>query len=321
MAGVREPTRVARHGGTAARAQPEQLMVALSAPLTAAMSEQARRAGVTVNTIVQAAWAILLGRLLGRDDVVFGVTVAGRPPELAGIERMVGLFINTLPLRVKLAPEKPLLALLREVQDEQSKLIAHQHVGLSEIQSAMGLGELFDTLVVFENYPLDGGVGPSAENNDGLRLVGVSGRDATHYPLGLMAIPGEELRLRFDFRGDQFDRVTVEALAGRFIRIVEATVAVPKRALGRIDILSAAERETILRGWNDTAHPVEQATLPELFAAQAGKQPDAIAVVFENETLTYGELDRRANRLAHYLRARGVGPETVVGCVLGARLT
>src|SRR5580765_299131 len=110
---------------------------------------------------------------------------------------MVGLFINTLPLRVKLAPEKPLLALLREVQDEQSKLIAHQHVGLSEIQSAMGLGELFDTLVVFENYPLDGGVGPSAENNDGLRLVGVSGRDATHYPLGLMAIPGEELRLRF----------------------------------------------------------------------------------------------------------------------------
>ena len=133
LAGVREPTRVARHGGTAAGAQPEQLMMALSAPLTAAMSEQARRAGVTVNTIVQAAWAILLGRLLGRDDVVFGVTVAGRPPELAGIERMVGLFINTLPLRVKLAPEKPLLALLREVQDEQSKLIAHQHVGLSEI--------------------------------------------------------------------------------------------------------------------------------------------------------------------------------------------
>ena len=86
-----------------------------------------------------------------------------------------------------------------------------------------------------------------------------------------MAIPGEELRLRFDFRGDQFDRVTVEALAGRFIRIVEATVAVPERALGRIDILSAAERETILRGWNDTAHPVEQATLPELFAAQAGQ--------------------------------------------------
>ena len=123
------------------------------------------------------------GPLLGRDDVVFGVTVAGRPPELAGIERMVGLFINTLPLRVKLAPEKPLLALLREVQDAQSKLIAHQHVGLSEIQSAMGLGELFDTLVVFENYPFDGGVGPSAENNDGLRLVEVSGRDATHYPL------------------------------------------------------------------------------------------------------------------------------------------
>ena len=105
--------------------------------------------------MIQTAWAILLGRLLGRDDVVFGVTVAGRPPEVAGIERMVGLFINTLPLRIKLPPAKPLLDLLKEVQDSQSKLIAHQHLGLAEIQSAAGLGELFDTLVVFENYPLD----------------------------------------------------------------------------------------------------------------------------------------------------------------------
>ena len=98
---------------------------------------------------------MLLGRLTGRDDVVFGITVAGRPPEIAGIESMVGLFINTLPLRVKLAPDKPVGDLLSELQDGQSRLMAHQHLGLAEIQGLVGLGELFDTLVVFENYPVD----------------------------------------------------------------------------------------------------------------------------------------------------------------------
>ena len=123
--------------------------------LTAALTQQARAQGLTLNTFIQAAWAILLGRLTGRDDVVFGVTVAGRPPEIAGIESMVGLFINTLPLRVQAAPGQPLGELLRQVQDSQSRLMAHQHLGLAEIQGLAGLGELFDTLVVFENYPVD----------------------------------------------------------------------------------------------------------------------------------------------------------------------
>ena len=144
--------------------------------------------GLTLNTLLQAAWAILLGRLTGRDDVVFGVTVAGRPPEIAGIERMVGLFINTLPLRIKVPASKPLLELFQEVQDSQSRLMAHQHLGLAEIQGLAGLGELFDTLVVFENYPVErGGLLGDA---GGLRLTDVSGLDATHYPLSLTARAG-----------------------------------------------------------------------------------------------------------------------------------
>ena len=139
----------------ARRSRRSRSRLALSEPLTAALTAQARRHGLTLNTVIQAAWAILLGRLTGRDDVVFGVTVAGRPPEVAGIERMVGLFINTLPLRVRLPPGTPLLELLRQVQDSQSRLMAHQHLGLAEIQGLAGLGELFDTLVVFENYPVD----------------------------------------------------------------------------------------------------------------------------------------------------------------------
>src|SRR5262249_16908889 len=150
---------------------PAQITLALSDRLTAALTAQARERGLTLNTVIQVAWAILLGRLTGRDDVVFGVTVAGRPPELAGIERMVGLFINTVPLRVKLPPAKPRLAVLQELQGQQSRLTAHQHLGLAEIQSLAGLGELFDTAMVFANYPMDRGRARAG----GLRLTDVGG--------------------------------------------------------------------------------------------------------------------------------------------------
>ncbi|HEY1243817.1 MAG TPA: condensation domain-containing protein, partial [Hyphomicrobiaceae bacterium] len=314
LAGLEEATRVAPHEPGRAPVAPEQITLALEEALSAALTRQARRHGLTLNTMLQAAWAILLGRLSGRQDVVFGVTVAGRPPEIAGIESMVGLFVNTLPLRVKLPPSKPLLALLREVQDSQSRLMAHQHLGLAEIQGLAGLGELFDTLVAFENYPVDR-AGLSAEVG-GLRLTGFSGVDATHYPLSLAAHAGERLQLRLSYRPDLFERGSVEAIAARLMRLLEAAVADPERAIGKLDILSPAERRTILEEWNATSRAVPAATLPALFAAQVAKTPDAVAAVFEGESLSYGELDARANRLAQHLRALGVGPEVVVGlCV------
>ena len=179
-----------------------------------------------MNTLIQVAFGVLLGRLTGRDDVVFGVTVAGRPAELAGVEDMVGLFINTLPLRLELAPGQPLSELLRQTQERQSELMAHQHIGLAEIQQAAGLGELFDTLLVFENYPVDR-VALAGDSN-GLKLAGARGHDATHYPLALVAQPGEQgLKLRLDYRPDLFDRVDEVAAAGRAARfeVLRAAVA------------------------------------------------------------------------------------------------
>ncbi len=314
LAGLDEGTRLAPPARARAPVAPEQIALALDAPLTAALTGLARRRGLTLNTLIQAAWAILLGRLTGRDDVVFGVTVAGRPPEIAGIERMVGLFINTLPLRIRLAPATPLAELLEEVQDRQSRLMAHPYLGLAEIQQLAGLGELFDTLTVFENYPVDP-AGLAAEAG-GVRFAPVGGHDATHYPLSLAAMPGERLGLRLYYRPDLFDRASVEALAGRLVRLLEAAAADPERPIGALDILSPDERRTILRDWNATARAIPAASLPELVAAQAARRPDAVAVVGEAESLTYGELEARANRLAHHLRRRGVGPETVVGlCV------
>ena len=311
LAGLEEATRLAAHDPGRQPVAPEQIRLSLTAPLTTALTAQARRHGLTLNTLIQTAWAILLGRLTGREDVVFGVTVAGRPPEIAGIESMVGLFINTLPLRVQLAPGTALLELLRQVQDSLSRLMEHQHLGLAEVQGLAGLGELFDTLVVFENYPVDR-AGLSSEAG-GLRLTDFRGLDATHYPLSLAAHPGERLQLQLSYRPDLFDRSSVEAIAGRLVRLLEGAVADPDRAIGRLDILSPAERHTILREWNDTARAVPGMTLPELFAAQVARTPAADAVVFEDERLSYGELDARSSQLAHHLRGLGVGPEVVVG--------
>ena len=211
MAGLAEPTRLLPHE-TRAPTAPERITLSLDEARTAALVQQARASGLTLNTLVQTAWAILIGRLTGRDDVVIGITVADRPPEIAGIETMVGLLINTLPLRIKLPPAQPVYALLNEVQERQSRLMAHQHLGLAEIQQLAGLGQLFDALLVFENYPVD--EASLAADAGGLRLSSVSGHDATHYPLSLFVVPGTRLQLRLDFQADLFDRSTIEQLGG-----------------------------------------------------------------------------------------------------------
>ena len=314
LSGLEEPTLVAAQAPRRVPVASEKINFTLNEPLTAALSQQARARGLTLNSYVQAAWAMLLGRLTGRDDVVFGITVAGRPPEIAGIESMVGLFINTLPLRVKLPPDKPVGDLLSELQDSQSRLMAHQHLGLAEIQGLVGLGELFDTLVVFENYPVDHAALAKASN--GLHARPIAGHDASHYPLSLAAVPGERLRLRLEYRPDLFERQSAETLGKRLIRLLELSVAEPDCAIGRLDILDAAERQTLLCDWNDTARAMPVATLPELFSAQAARSPEAVAVVFGEQRLSYAALDARANQLAHHLRRLGVGPEVVVGlCV------
>src|SRR5262249_6985367 len=263
LAGVEEATHLAPPDRARAPVAAEQITLSLSKRLSTALSEEARRHGLTLNTFFQTAWGPLLRGMGGREDVVFGWPVAGRRSEIAGIESMVGLFINTLPLRIKLGPSQPLLELLKQVQDSQSKLIAHQHLGLAEIQQLAGSGALFDSLVVFENYPVDrrslSGAG------GGLRLASVNGHDATHYPLSLMVAPSERLQLRLDYRPDLFDRGSVEALAERLVRVLEAAVAAPEVSIGRLDILSAAERRTILQEWNATERALPGATLPQLF--------------------------------------------------------
>ncbi|MGO4851127.1 condensation domain-containing protein, partial [Inquilinus sp. 2KB_12] len=265
LQGLEEPTRLAPRRPTAAT-MPETVSVALTTEQTSALTRQARRLGLTVNTLVQGAWGILLGRLTGRDDVVFGVTVSGRPADLPGIEAMVGLLINTLPLRLRLRPAEPLQALLARLQDEQSRLLAHQHLGLTRIQQIAGFPDLFDTLLVFENYPLDRN--PPELADSGLELTSALVRDASHYPLMLQVLPGERLQLRLDHRPDLFDRDTAAALVSRLVRLLRSVVSDPSQSVGRIELLDAEERSRLLSGWNGTDRAVPGGTVPDLFEAQ-----------------------------------------------------
>ncbi|HEX2133793.1 MAG TPA: amino acid adenylation domain-containing protein [Actinophytocola sp.] len=309
LTGIEEPTLLAPSGRTPHTEPPGRVTEALTAEETAALTELARTAGLTMNTVVQGAWGVLLGKLTGRTDVCFGATVSGRPADLPGVETMVGLFINTVPVRVSAGRDEPVTGMLTRLQATQAELIAHQHLGLVDIQRAVGMDELFDTLTVFENYPLDPDV---LRGGDGLAVTGVGGTDATHYPLTLVITGGERVELRLDYQQDVFDEAAAALVLHRLRRVLAAFAADPGTPVRSIDVLSAAERHQVLRGFNDTAYPVAPTTLPALFAGQVERTPDNVAVVFDKHVLTYAQLDAAANRMARHLVERGVAPGAVV---------
>ncbi|ACZ86404.1 non-ribosomal peptide synthase/polyketide synthase [Streptosporangium roseum] len=315
--GLDGPTHLAPADPNRAPVVPETHTTHLTPELTEALTALARSRGLTVNTLVQGAWSILLSRLTGRDDVVFGATVSGRPPELDGVESMIGLFINTVPVRVRVRDGEPLEAFLGRLQDEQSRLIAHQHSGLADIQRRAGLGELFDTLVVFESYPDVTGPAPGA--GEGPRIAVRDHQDSTHYPFTWAVEPADRLVLTAEYRPDLFDRATAERMTASMVRLFEAMAADAGQPVGGVDILGPAELHTILRTWNGTALPAAPgtpATVPALFEAQAAATPDAVALVSGPVTWTFAELNERANRLARLLAEHGAGPERIVALSL-----
>ncbi|GLZ28595.1 hypothetical protein Lesp02_07850 [Lentzea sp. NBRC 105346] len=267
------------------------------------IDRMARNHGLTVNTVVQGAWALLLSRLSGERDVVFGSTVSGRPAELTGVESMIGMFINTVPTRV-VVDDRVVADWLRDLQNAQSESRAFDHVSLAQLQGWCGT-RLFDSLLAFENYPV-------GDSDDTLRVEIIEGRDTTTLPLAVRAHADEELHVELTYDPRLFDAETVALLGRRLSELLQELAAKPDRSLRELRWMSAEEEHQILVEWNGTATGHPSATLPELFAEQAARTPDRIAVTFEGEHLTYAELDSRANRLAHRLIADGAGPERYV---------
>ncbi|MFJ2576630.1 amino acid adenylation domain-containing protein [Kitasatospora aureofaciens] len=310
---IDEPTLIAP-GDTGATAVPGSLVVTLPEELTARVRETARRNDLTLNSVFQGCWGLVLAQLTGRDDVVFGTTVSGRPAELPGMDTMVGLFINTVPLRLRVRPEESLLAALSSVQRQVSGMMAHHHLGLPDIQRASGLSTLFDTITVTENYPLGGEDLTELPGN--LTLAGARGTDANHYPLSIAALPGDVLRLSFGYREEVFRRSDIEAIGERLRLLLEAFADDPDQAVGRLRVQSGAERERMLALGSPARPLAAGATIPALFAEQVGRHPEAVALAHEGTELSYPELNARANRLARTLIERGVGPERIVALAL-----
>ncbi|MEU6669013.1 non-ribosomal peptide synthase/polyketide synthase [Streptomyces sp. NPDC046727] len=289
--------------------------VTLPAAGTRTLEELARTSGLTLNTLVQGAWAVLLARQAGRDEVVFGTTVSGRPPELPGAEAMTGLFITTLPARVAVPAHGTLLDWLRALQHDQSEDRRFDHLPLTRMKTFTGLPErvgLFDSIVVFENYPVDDDLAAA----HGLRLSGLEGIETTNYPLSLTAYPGAELALRLGYDPELFDAGTVERLAEYLTVLLTGMATGSLRPPARLPLLAPDRREQVLYAWNDTATGLPDTTVADLFAAQVDRTPGAVAVEAGDERVTYRELDARAARLASRLAGHGVRPERPVGVLM-----
>ncbi|GAB1644401.1 amino acid adenylation domain-containing protein [Krasilnikovia sp. MM14-A1259] len=259
LAGLTAPTLVAYDvAGEASSADPERLFLKLSPELAESLRGVVRAEGVTLNTLLQGTWAMLLGSLASQSDVLFGTTVSGRPADLPGAEDMVGLFINTLPVRVSLRPTESVGALLRRLQGEQSELLPHQHLGLAEIQQIAGLGELFDSVVVVENYPAPS-VSPAAASAS-VRIIAVDGVDAMHYPLALIALPDDGLAFRLDYRSDTITADEAAAVADRLVSLLETLAHDPGVAVERL--MAGSPAVTLTGGRDRPTHPPRGTTRP-----------------------------------------------------------
>ncbi|WP_437742524.1 amino acid adenylation domain-containing protein [Sorangium sp. So ce1504] len=315
LRGFAEPTPLGidRAAPDGARAGVSDEFVELPPAMTEALLRIANQHELTPNTLVQGAWALLLSRYSGQRDVVFGVTVAGRPTDLPGVETIVGLFINSLPLRVRVSPEQPLLPWLKGLLAHNYRIREFEYPPLVEIQRWSELPKglsLFNSLLVFENAPKDPRLGEQVGD------VGLSyeqDRVHTNYPMTVVAYPGAGLGIRLSYDRRLFDRDAVARMLGHLIQLLEEMARRPEARLGDLSLLDERERRTLLREWNDTRGTEPAApSYVALFEAQARRTPDADAVTCRGRRLTYSALNRAANHVAHALRAQGVGPDTIV---------
>ncbi|WP_156656006.1 non-ribosomal peptide synthetase, partial [Mycobacterium sp. 852002-51971_SCH5477799-a] len=315
LAGLEAPTLVGPPGRLS-QARRSAAWYEVPEDTTQAVSDLARSRHTTVNIVLQAAWAQMLMRLTGQHDVVFGTAVSGRPAELFGADSMVGLLINTVPVRARITTATTAADLLDQLQDSHNCTLEHQHLALSEIHRLTDHDQLFDSMFIYENYPVD----TEALTGDyDLTITEVNTSESTHYPLAVAAIPGSQIGLRVEYDAEVFELASIDALFARFQKVLEAMTADPTRPLSSIDLLDADEHAR-LDAWGNRAVLTHLApasmSIPEVFAAHVERAPDALALTCEGRSMTYRELDEAANRLAHLLADQGVGAGDVVALLL-----
>ncbi|MEH7694752.1 non-ribosomal peptide synthetase [Bacillus altitudinis] len=282
---------------------------AMSKEETAALSELALQQNATLSSALQSAWSILLSRYQRSNDVLFGTVVSGRPADLAGVDRMVGLFINVIPRRIQLTDQMTFRSLLSETQQQSLSAEPHQYIPIYEIQAKAGQQQLIDHIVVFENVP-------AAKKDEQESLLGFTVEDMnvyekSNYDLNLLASPGEQLQLKLAFNQRAFDPAFVRKLKDQLTLLIKGTIKHPDQSVHTLTLVTKQEKQRMLEEWNAPELEHDQLYLTKWFEHNVRKQPNAVALSAGDHTMTYAELNEQANRLARHLQKNGVGHQTV----------
>ncbi|MEO1431733.1 MAG: amino acid adenylation domain-containing protein [Cyanobacteria bacterium J06633_8] len=290
--------------------------IKISSEITSKLQTFAKNHQLTLNTLIQAAFALMLSRYSGEDDIVFGVTSSGRPSTLANSQSMVGLFINTLPLRIQVDSQESLLPWLKKLQKQQIELQQYEYSPLLEIKNWSDIPRglpLFESIIVFENYPVETTVKSAIKD---LNLQNIQITEQNNFPLGLYVVVDSSITLRILYDGNRFENGTVARILGHLQILLESMLIDSEQVFSELPLLTAKEKQQLLIEWNKTDCDYSNLCIHQLFEAQVELTPDKIAVVFELQQLTYKELNQKANQLACYLQSLGVTKETRVGIYL-----
>lgn len=282
---------------------------AMSKEETAALSELALQQNATLSSALQSIWSILLSRYQRSNDVLFGTVVSGRPADLAGVDRMVGLFINVIPRRIQLTDQMTFRSLLSETQQQSLAAEPHQYIPIYDIQAKAGQQQLIDHIVVFENVP-------AAKKDEQESLLGFTVEDMnvyekSNYDLNLLASPGERLQLKLAFNQRAFDSAFVHKLKDQLTLLIRGTIKHPDQSVHTLTLVTKQEKQRMLEEWNAPELEHDQLYLTKWFEHNVRKQPNAVALSAGDHTMTYAELNEQANRLARHLQKNGVNHQTV----------
>ncbi|WP_155729820.1 non-ribosomal peptide synthetase, partial [Paenibacillus polymyxa] len=297
----------------------EKITVDLDPAWSEAIHRIAKQQQVTINTLMQSVWGLILQKYNNNEDVIFGSVVSGRPTDIAGVEHMIGLFINTIPVRIQSERNVTFVEVMRKTQEQALASGAYDSFPLYEIQALTEQKQhLINHIMVFENYPVEEQVEQLSEvRPSAFEITNVEVVEQTNYDLDLIVMPDETLRIMFRYNANVYERSTIERIQGHILHVIEQIIDNPHIRVNELELVTPEEQAQIVQAWGDTAaaYPQDQ-TLSALFEQQVAKTPDQVAVLCGAESLTYAELNERANRLARTLRAEGVQPDQPVGILV-----
>ncbi|MGX5439995.1 amino acid adenylation domain-containing protein [Bacillus thuringiensis] len=305
-------------GDSASGYRNREKVIEFSNELTKKMMELANRNHVTLNTLLQSAWGILLAKYNHTDDVVFGSVVSGRDAKVAGIEKMVGLFINAIPTRIRMEGQQSFRDILKEVQEQAIESQAYNYMNLSDIQSLSELKrDLIDHVMIFENYALDERMLEQEESEIGFVFKDIKGNEQTNYGFTIVAVPGEQFVLKLAYDENLYSEELIQNIINHLTSVMEQVVQDENQKVSQLEILSEKEKYILLNEFNKTKteYPKDK-TIYQLFEEQVERTPDQVAVVFEERQLTYRELNEKSNQVARLLWDKGVQPDKIVGIMV-----